>query len=171
MRKVLGVVGVLAMLCLAAPGALAKTPPASKSSSATIVIVFKDGHQQSFNLSDISRVEFPVSADAAGQTASAGSLSSSKGRFLGRWEVGDGTGNNFFITLHEDGTALRSMGNVRGKWIAVDGEAHVIWDDGAQDAIRKVGSNYQKFAYGMGKSFTDTADNVTNAHNTTPHPI
>jgi hypothetical protein len=63
------------------------------------------------------------------------------------------------------------MGNVRGKWIAVDGEARVIWDDGAQDAIRKVGSNYQKFAYGMGKSFTDTADNVTNAHNTTPHPI
>jgi hypothetical protein len=53
----------------------------------------------------------------------------------------------------------------------VNGEALVTWDDGAQDAIRKTGARFQKFAYGEGKSFTDEPDNVTSAHNTTPHPI
>jgi hypothetical protein len=47
----------------------------------------------------------------------------------------------------------------------------VTWDDGVHDAIRKVGSSYQKFAYGEGKSFTDQPDNNTNARNTSPHPI
>jgi len=53
----------------------------------------------------------------------------------------------------------------------VDGEARVTWDDGAQDAIRKVGSKHEKFAYAAGKSFTDVPENVTAARNTTPHPI
>jgi hypothetical protein len=47
----------------------------------------------------------------------------------------------------------------------------VTWDDGAEDAIRKAGSRFQKSAYSAGKSFTDEPDNVTNARNTTPHPI
>ena len=45
------------------------------------------------------------------------------------------------------------------------------WDDGAQDAIRKVGSTYRKFAYSKGKSFNDEPDNVTDARNTFPHTI
>ena len=47
----------------------------------------------------------------------------------------------------------------------------MTWDDGAQDAIRKTGSRYQKFAYRAGKSFTDQPDNVTNAQLTAPRPI
>jgi len=169
MRLIVGVTGLATMLCLAIPGGFAKTPLASKNGPATIVIVFKDGHRQSFNLSDIERVEFP-GAEAA-ETAPGNSTSPSRGRFLGKWEVGDGRGNNFFITLDENGDAYRTLGNEHGKWVYVDGEARVTWDDGAQDAIRKVGSRYQKFAYGSGKSFNDTPDNVTSAHNTNPHPI
>jgi hypothetical protein len=171
MRKFVGVAGLAILLCLAAPGGFARTPPAAKSGQGTIVIVFKDGHQQSFNLSDIARVEFPTASAAAGETAPINSPLPSRGRFLGKWEVGEGNGNNFFITLEENGNATRSLGYVHGRWVYVDGEARVTWDDGAQDAIRKVGSIFEKFAYGAGKSFTDTPDNVTGAHNTTPHPI
>ena len=66
---------------------------------------------------------------------------------------------------------MRSIGDVHGHWAYVNGEARVTWDDGAQDAIRKVGSRYQKFAYHEGKSFTDPPDNVTAARLTNPRPI
>jgi hypothetical protein len=171
MRKMVGVAGLVTMLCFAVPSSFAKTPTASKSGSGTIVIVFKDGHRQSFNLSEIARVEFPGTGDVAGDTSAGNSLLPSRGRFLGKWEVGDGSGSYFYITLQEDGNAMRSLGNVHGRWAYMDGEARVTWDDGAQDAIRKVGSRYQKFAYASGKSFTDDPDNVTSAHNTTPRPI
>jgi len=169
MRKFVSVAGLATLLCLAVPNGFAGAPPASKSSPATIVIVFKDGHKQSFNLADISRVEFSGTAEAA---TAAGSVSSTYPRhFLGKWEVGDGSGSTFFITLYDNGDAKRSLREVHGTWVYVDGEARVTWDDGAQDAIRKVGSGYQKRAFGANKSFTDIPDNVTAAHNTTPHPI
>jgi len=171
MRKFVSVAGLAALLCLAVPSGLAATPPAPKTGSATIVIVFKDGHRQTFNLSDISRIEFPAAPAVAAETASPNLSLPSRGRYLGKWEVGDGTGNNFYITLDETGDAMRSLGNEHGKWAYVNGEALVTWDDGAQDAIRKTGARFQKFAYGEGKSFTDEPDNVTSAHNTTPHPI
>ena len=139
----------------------------SPAKSGAIVIIFKDGHRQSFNLADIDRVEFPVAAE----TAAANSASPSRGRYFGKWKVGDGAGNDFSITLEENGDARRSIGDEHGKWAYVNGEAHITWDDGKLDAIRKVGSRYQKFAYVAGKSFTDAPDNVTNAQNTTPHPI
>jgi hypothetical protein len=66
---------------------------------------------------------------------------------------------------------MRSLHELHGRWVYVNGEARITWDDGAQDAIRKVGSGFQKYAYGAGKSFTDTPDNVTKAQNTTPKPI
>jgi len=66
---------------------------------------------------------------------------------------------------------MRSIGNVRGRWAYVNGEAHVTWDDGAQDAIRKVGSHYQKSAYQAGKSFSDRPNNVASARLTNPRPI
>jgi hypothetical protein len=173
MRKFVSVAGLAAMLCLAVPSGFAATPPAPKAGQATIVIVFKDGHRQTFNLSDISRVEFSAGAEAAaaGETAPANSVLPSRSRFLGKWEVGDGNGNNFFITLYDDGDARKSLGNSHGKWVYVNGEAQVTWDDGWHDAIRKIGSGYQKFAYAAGKTFTDEPDNVTSARNTAPHPI
>jgi hypothetical protein len=118
-------------------------------------------------------VEFPASATSSAASAPApGNPSSpSRAHFLGKWEVGDGSGRSFFITLYDDGAARRSLGGARGRWAYVDGEAQVTWDDGAQDAIRKSGPGFQKFAYGSGKSFHDSADNVTSARNTTPHPI
>lgn len=167
MRNIVGFAALAALLCLAVPGALSSPPPASKSG--TIVIVFKDGHRQAFNLSDIDRVEFPVPADAVSAT---GPVNSQWPRhFQGKWEVGEGNGQNFYITLEGNGDAKRSLGNVHGRWVYVDGEARVTWDDGAQDAIRKVGSGYQKRAFSSGKSFTDAPDNVAGARNTTPHPI
>ena len=62
----------------------------------------------------------------------------------------------------------RSLHRVHGKWAYVNGEARVTWDDGAMDAIRRVGGQDKKFAYRAGKSFTDEPDNVTDAKNTTP---
>jgi hypothetical protein len=85
--------------------------------------------------------------------------------------VGDGAGHSFYISLYEDGSAKRSLGSVRGKWVYMDGEARVTWDDGAQDALRHVGGGFQKYAYRMGKSFTDEPDNMTSARNTMPSPL
>jgi hypothetical protein len=167
MRRIAGVAGLALMFCLAVDNGFAAPPPASKSAQATIVIVFKDGHRQSFNLADIARVEFPAGAAAAtaGDTASSNHLSPSRARFRGKWQVGDGSGNDFYIMLKENGDAYRSLRSVHGKWAYVNGEAQVTWDDGAKDAIRKVGSIYEKFAYSASKSFTDEPDNVANARN------
>lgn len=169
MRNFVSVAGLATLFCLAVPGGFATTPPAPKSGQATIVIVFKDGHRQSFNLSDISRIEFPSAGEAS--VAEVSNNSTFPRHFLGKWEVGEGDGNKFYITLLENGDAKRSLGDVHGKWVCVDGEARVTWDDGAQDAIRKIGSSYQKRAFSAGRSFSDTPDNVADAHNTTPHPI
>jgi hypothetical protein len=133
------------------------------------VIVFKDGHRQTFNLADIERVEFPTNGEPAAMTSSA--MLPSRNRFLGSWEVGDGGGSNFEIKLNSDGSAYRSLGDVRGTWVYVDGEARVTWNDSNKDCIRKVGTIYRKFAYSAGKSFTSDPDNETNARNTSAKPI
>jgi hypothetical protein len=170
MRKLVGL-ALTSLIVLAASSGLAKSAPTAKSGSESIVIVFKDGHRQTINQSEILRIEFPTSIDAAAAALPMNNSLPSRGRFLGKWSVGDGHGRTFYITLDESGDARRSMGNVHGKWEYVDGEARITWDDGARDAIRKVGSNFQKFAYEEGKSFTDIPYNVTSAQNTTPHPI
>jgi hypothetical protein len=168
MRKTLSSAAALVtILLLTVSSSFAAPPATTKATSGVVVIVFKDGHKQTFSLADIERVEFPTSDLAA----SASSSSPSRGHFLGKWEVGDGSGGTFYITLSENGDAMRSMRDVHGKWVYVNGEADVTWDDGAQDAIRKVGSHFQKFAYSSSKLFTDVPDNVTNARNTTPKPI
>jgi len=138
----------------------------SKSAKNNLVIVFKDGHRQSLNLGDIERLEFPSAIPAGLISVPA----PSRGHFIGKWEVGQGNGDNFFITLREDGTAFRSLGDVRGTWQYVNGGAEVTWNDGAQDAIRKVGAWYKKFAYPQGRSFTDTPENVTSARNVSLNP-
>jgi len=168
MRTIVSVAALSSLICLAVPVCFAGAPSSSKSAAATVTIVFKDGHRQAFNLADIARIEFP--GGAAVSTPSAANLPS-RGRFLGKWKAGDGQGSDFYITLEDTGDAKRSIGDVHGTWVYINGEAHVTWDDGAQDAIRKVGPSFHKYAYAAGKSFTDAPDNVTDAHNTTPHPI
>jgi hypothetical protein len=169
MRKILAAAAAVALFLSAPPDTFAKTPATSKASTGTIVIVFKDGHRQSFNLAEIARVEFPGASETT--SASVNPAWPARGRYVGKWAVGDGNGSTFMITLEESGEAYRSIGDVHGKWAYVDGEARVTWDDGAQDAIRKAGSGFEKYAYKAGKSFTDSPDNVTSAHNTTPKPI
>jgi hypothetical protein len=161
----------LAALCLTSiPAGFAKTPPSpAKDSSGQIVIVFKDGHRQTFNLSDIARIDFSGTHESSATTAESTAV---RGQFVGRWVVGvsSDSDDTFVITLKDDGNAMRSLHQVHGTWRYVNGEAQITWDDGVKDAIRKVGSAYQKYAYSEGKSFTDTPDNVTSARNTTPKP-
>jgi hypothetical protein len=171
MRTIVSIAGLAAILLSSLQGGFAKTPPASKDSPGTIVIVFKDGHRQTFNLSEIARVEFEGSHETAAPPPT-GDQVPVRGQFIGRWVVGEGNGDNtFVITLKDSGDAMRSLHELHGTWKYVNGEARITWDDGAQDAIRKIGSRFQKYAYGAGKSFTDTPDNVTAARNTTPKPI
>jgi hypothetical protein len=140
------------------------------SSSNSLVIVFKDGHRQTLNLDAVERLEFSA-AVPAGLIHTPGP---SRVRFLGKWEVGEGNGENFTITLNDDGTALRTMNGGfdrdRGFWKYVDGEAQITWNDGWQDCLRKDGAWFHKYAYRQGKSFHDEPDNVTNARNLTQNP-
>ena len=170
MRKFIGMVALTAGF-FSTVGAAGAAPASSKSTPGTMVIVFKDGHRQAFNLSDIERVEFPAPAHVADQAVPGGVQSPPRGHFVGRWECGDGNGSDFYIDLKENGEAWRSIGNERGHWEYTEGEAHVTWDDGRKDAIRKVGSHYEKSAYDTGKSITDHPNNVTNARLTNPKPI
>jgi hypothetical protein len=146
----------------------------SNKSSDAIVIVFKDGHQQTIPMSSISRIDFNSSTAAARPTsAAAGANTVSVNHFVGKWEVAQDTGlsSKFFITLNRDGSAKKTIGAANGKWEVVGNEAQITWDDGWHDAIRKVGGKHQKYAYGPGKSFSDQPDNVTNARNLDPNPI
>ena len=166
---------VLAGFCLVGllsfASTAARSAPPARNNSGTIVIVFKDGHRQTFNLSDIERVEFPAAERAVDEGASTGVQAPPRGHYVGRWECGDGAGSTFYIDLKENGSAVRSIGNVPGHWEYVNGEAHITWDDGAKDALRKAGSHYEKSAYEAGKSFTDHPANVTSARLTNPRPI
>jgi len=166
MKSFIRLTRLAALLCLTGPLCQVASAAAPKVSSGAIVIVFKDGHRQTFNLSDVDRVEF-----AGPSAAPADSYIPSRSRFIGKWECGDGHGSNFYITLNEDGKAFRTIGDIRGHWEYVDGEARITWDDGAEDAIRRSGSQFVKFAYSAGKSFTSEPDNVALARNTISHPI
>ncbi len=163
--------GALAWVLLVVPITLAKPSPASKNGPGTIVIVFKDGHRQTFNLADIERVEFPAVTIAGADAGAVTTPAPPRGHFVGKWEVGDGSGGKFFINLKESGEADRTLHADHGRWTYVNGEVHVTWNDGAMDAIRKVGAHYQKFAYEKGKSFDDTPDNVGEARLVTEKPI
>jgi len=154
----------------------------------SVVIVFKDGHRQSFSVAEITRIDFKspsvvvykdghqekiATADIARIEFESPEMSAqpSRAHFIGKWEVGEGNGNNFFITLEANGDATKSIGAAHGTWTLVDGEARIAWDDGWHDAIRKVGPKHEKFAFEPGKSFTDSPSNVTDARNTQAKPI
>jgi hypothetical protein len=154
----------------------------------SLVIIFKDGQQRSFSVADVVRIDFgprPVvvlkdgrreSFSAADLTSmefnsSIGKVPPGRNHFVGKWEVGEGNGINFFITLEPDGSARKTIGSSHGTWSLIDGEARIAWDDGWHDAIRKIGSKHEKRAYAPGKSFSDEPSNVTDARNTNPQPI
>jgi hypothetical protein len=171
MRKFVVILAACAVMLLGAARTTAQTH-AGKNASGQIVIVFKDGHRQTFNYADVARIEFSGNGGVPiGDAGQAPAGAPPRGHFLGKWEVGDGSGGTFYITLDESGDAHRTLHRVHGKWAYVNGEARVTWDDGAMDAIRRIDGKDQKFAYRAGKTFTDEPDNVTDAHNTSPRPI
>ena len=104
MRLIPSVAGLATVLCFAVFPTFAATPPTPKSGHSQIVIVFKDGHRQSYNLADIERIEFPWAAGTAAALPS--SSHPSRAHFVGKWEVGDGMGSTFTITLEDNGDAV-----------------------------------------------------------------
>ena len=151
-----------------------KTSPQGDRDS--LVIIFKDGHQQAIPLSDIARVEFKTvpTASVPAAPAPAAEESPARASFLGKWKVGEGAGvifDNFFITLKRNGEALKSIGASHGTWTVVDGEARIAWDDGWHDAIRKVGKAFEKVAFEPGHDFSSKPNNVTKAEKIESEPI
>jgi hypothetical protein len=189
MRDLVTVVGVSGVLLLASAAAVASPTPAPADDRSSVVIVFKDGHRQSLATAEIARLDFKSpsvivykdghqeklpAADIARiefETSELGAMAPGRGHFVGKWEVGQGNGDNFFITLDADGDAKKSIGAAHGTWSLVDGEARIAWDDGWHDVIRKVGTKHEKLAYEPGKSFDDQPTNVTAARNTQAKPI
>lgn len=187
MRHVVIHLGILGLALIGLVATMAK--PALSEDHGSIVIVFKDGHRQGFAMAELTRIDFKAPAVAVFKDGHQEKIAAvdiariefedsfdspvahGRAHFIGKWEVGDGNGKTFFITLESDGDATKSIGPPHGTWTVVDGEARISWDDGWHDAIRKVGSKHEKFAYEPGKSFDDTPSNVTAARNTQPKPI
>ena len=182
--------GVVASAILLLPmGAAVAAPSATPADTRdSVVIVFKDGHRQSLAAVEIARIEVKAPAaivykdghrekisgeiDRVEFGESEVAMTPGRNHFVGKWEVGEGSGGgHFFITLDADGSARKSLGSPHGTWTVVDGEAHISWDDGWHDAIRKVGGKHEKVAHEPGTSFEDAPSNVTSARNTEPRPI
>jgi hypothetical protein len=164
--------------------------PASKDARGSLVVVFKDGHSQTFSMADIVRIEFGTPAkiifkdghqqslalaDASriefGTSAVGGSLMG-KNHFLGKWKVGTGDGvGHFFITLKADGEAAKTLGSSHGTWTMLDGEARITWDDGWRDVIRRAGTGHEKVAHAPGTTFSDASTNVADAVRVDAEPI
>ncbi len=155
-----------------APGVLMFGVPAFVARAAgyrgSLVIIFKDGHQQSFPPSEVAPLQFKTSPRTTAVGLPPEAFSVSAGHFLGRWRVGDGAGSSFIITLDRKGYATKTVGGRHGTWTVENGEAHISWDDGWHDAIRRAGNNYEKAAYGPGKNFSDPPDNVADAKSLDP---
>jgi hypothetical protein len=166
MSNIVKTLCVLGICATAAFGAESKAKSTVSDDASAIVIVFKDGHRQSFPLADVANIEFNNPS-----TASASAAIPSRSHFIGKWEVGEGNGQNFFITLRENGDARKSIGSTHGTWTIVDGEARIAWEDGWHDIIRKVGARHQKLAFGPGKSFSEEPSNIAGARNTQPKPL
>jgi len=179
--KIMFVVGALA---LAVPNVMPKARAAAGvEDDHTVVVVLKDGHQQTFRFVDVARIEFGPRAvivfnDGRQQTLrlaeiaridfnSSSSAASSYGRarFLGVWKVGIGGDNSgtFLITLKPDGIAEKTIGSHGGTWAVINGEARCKWDDGWTDVIRKVEGRWEKAAYSPGSSLDDPPASVAEA--------
>jgi len=155
MRNPIGIVSVLGILVLGAYGANPNPKTEKENDQTSIVITFKDGHQQSYLMADVAKVEY---RDASESTLG-------PEHFAGAWEAGTGSADGtFFITLEMNGEASKSLGASHGIWTIVDNEARISWDDGWHDAIREIRKKkYEKFAFAPGTSFSDAPENVTDA--------
>ena len=187
MRNPARALWIFVLLTMAAGVSIAKAGATPANDHGSMVIVFKDGHRQNLEIADIARIDFKApaaivfkdgrqsipAADVARIEFEEPTNASEPGRnhFLGKWQVGQGNGSNFYITLEADGKARKSIGSPHGTWTVVDGEARISWDDGWHDAIRKVGTRHEKRAYEPGKTFDDAPNNVTAAKNTEVKPI
>ena len=186
MRGVIRIVAVSGILLLAVMIALARTGAADDHDS--FVIVFKDGHRQSLATAEVDHIDIKAPAGVVYKNgrrekvtgeidriefadAAHALIAPGRAHYVGKWEVEDGAGNRFFITLESDGDARKSTGSPHGTWSLVDGEARIHWDDGWSDVIAKVGTRHEKRAYEPGRSFDDSPSNVTYARNTEPKPI
>jgi hypothetical protein len=157
----LNLVRTIFAVTLLTVSALAATPKpvqAPSDAQVSIVIIFKDGHQQTFAMSDVARIEFTGASDST----------VGPDYFLGKWEVGNGSSGTFFIKLEPNGEASRSFGATHGTWSVVGDEARISWDDGWHDAIRKIGEAHEKFAFAPGATFSDKPDNVGDARKLEP---
>lgn len=155
----------VALAALLASLAFTARAAAADQNAGSIVIVFKDGHQRTYSMNDIARIEFNTPA----QTSAA--FTAGRGRFLGRWRVGDGAGGRFMITLNRDGSAHKTSGSPDGTWTVVDGEARISWDDGWTDVLRLHGNRYEKAAYAAGRPLDGDPSNVANAEHVERNPI
>jgi hypothetical protein len=155
MRKLAYAFTLFGIIIFMAPCALPKPAPAPGDDTGSIVLVFKNGHRQSFAVADIERIEFNAPATSASLTE--------RGRFVGEWKVGDGAGGTFLITLERDGDAAKTIGSKHGTWTVVNGEARISWEDGWHDVIRREGGKYHKVAFAPGKSFSDDPANIEDA--------
>jgi len=162
MKTIATAIWMLGLLALFAGTASASPLPAAQDESAaasSIVIVFKDGHQETFSMSDIARIDFKTAAASLGPD-----------EFMGKWEAGDGSGGTFFITLESNGDANKTIGASHGIWTVVGEEARISWDDGWHDALRKIGEKHEKFAFAPGSTFSQKPENVTAARRVEPTP-
>jgi hypothetical protein len=167
MQKRIGVLW-LGFLGILLPLAAHSASPSPASEGQTLVIVLKNGKQQSFAMTEVARIEFQGSGNTA--AAAPGDLPG-RGHFLGKWALGTGNGNDFYVTLEANGDASKSIGSVHhGTWTVVNGEAHITWDEGSYDAIRRVGSKWEKFWY-PDASFSGKPNNVTGAEHIESKPI
>ena len=103
MRSFVQVVSVLGTLVLASQAASPDPHPTPRNQTTTeptsVVIIFKDGHQETYAMADIARIEYKSAGDSA----------LGLDHFLGKWEVGDGNSGTFFITFEANGEASRSL--------------------------------------------------------------
>jgi len=178
MRRAIPLVLVVTLLALLP--AMASSNSASKEERNSIVITYKDGHQLTIPLSDIAHIEFksaPATSPAAATPPPPPAVVPGGGvAFVGKWKVGEGMGigpfdSVFYITLHPDGKADRTLGSAHGTWTVVDGEARITWEDGWRDAIRRNGKLFEKAAFEPGHTFTDKPSNIAKAERAETEPI
>lgn len=186
MRGLIRVLAVSGILLSGVSVAFATPKPADDHDG--FVIVLKDGHRQNLAAADVDHIDLKAPATIvyrngrhekiAGEieriefAESAHALTTpGRAHYIGKWEVEDGAGKHFYITLDKDGDARKSIGSAHGTWSLVDGEAQIRWDDGWHDIIAKVGTRHEKRAYEPGRSLQDSPSNVTYARNTAPKPI
>ena len=160
MRTLLKVSCVIAFLAVAVATATPQRKSSPAEDAGAVVIIFKDGHQQTFRLVDIARIEFTTPTTAA--------TAASRAHFLGVWRVGKGGGvpGTFLIKLKPDGVAEKTYGSPHGTWTVVNGEARCSWEDGWTDVIRKNAGQWEKAAWSPGSSLEAQPTDVAKAEYT-----